>query len=296
MPCLAFGRKREYRSNFAAVVCPVQQCLPLSGAAAQTPRLTVFLDLSDVPAHGLPALDLTCVIGASPPHVIPAVPLEPAPGVFMIDPPFGAPYGKGLGSIDPEEVQSGVMVFVAELGIPKPIGGEFMHAVGHVFAAENPHGQHLPRGHLGRKVRMEVLPGRFGKAIDILLLHQIVDDDGFWLHGFECFSICFSGNASLFMGSIYVQFRLLRFSRWGQPGQQQGRRFPSLSSGHTRSIRLRLVSGCLASSTQQIHSLRASGVISIQCADATLSEMRAFRRPSGILCTTPLATSFLTIA
>lgn len=93
----------------------------------------------------------------------------------------------------------------------------------------------------------------------------------------------------------YAHFRSLRFSRWGQPAQQQGRRFPSLSSVHTRSIRLRLVSGFLASSTQQIHSLRASGVISSQFDSATLSEMRAFRKSSGTLCTTPLETSFLTI-
>jgi hypothetical protein len=91
-------------------------------------------------------------------------------------------------------------------------------------------------------------------------------------------------------------FCLLRFSLWGQPAQQQGRRFPSLSSMRTLSIRLRLVSSFLASSTQQIHSLRASGVISSQLDNATLSEKRAFRKSSGTLCTTPVEISFLTIA
>lgn len=92
-----------------------------------------------------------------------------------------------------------------------------------------------------------------------------------------------------------AHFRSLRFSRWGQPAQQQGRRFPSLSSVSTLSLRPRLVSGFLASSTQQIQSLRAIEVISSQCDSATLSEMRAFRKSSGTLCITPFATSFLTI-
>jgi hypothetical protein len=93
----------------------------------------------------------------------------------------------------------------------------------------------------------------------------------------------------------YAHFRSLHFSRCGQPAQQQGRRFPSLSSVYTLFIRLCLVSGFLASSIQQIHSLRASGVISSQFDSATLSEMRAFRKSSGTQCTTPLETSFLTI-
>ena len=86
------------------------------------------------------------------------------------------------------------------------------------------------------------------------------------------------------------------FSRWGQPAQQQGRRFPSLSSVHTLSIRLRLVSGFLASSTQQIHSLRASGVMSSHSANATLSAVRVFRKSVGTLCTTPVAISLLDIS
>ena len=86
------------------------------------------------------------------------------------------------------------------------------------------------------------------------------------------------------------------FPRWGQPGQQQGRRFPSLSSVRTLSIRLLLVSGFLVSSTQQIHSLRASGVMSSHSANATLSAVRVFRKSVGTLCTTPVAISLLDIS
>lgn len=79
----------------------------------------------------------------------------------------------------------------------------------------------------------------------------------------------------------------------GQPGQQHGRFFPSLSSELTLSILLRLVCDFLASSTQQIHSLRASGVIISHSASTVLSAVRAFRRSGGTLCTVPVAISFL---
>ena len=75
--------------------------------------------------------------------------------------------------------------------------------------------------------------------------------------------------------------------RCGQPGQQQGRRIPSLSCEHTLSTCCRLVSSFLTEMVQQIHSLRASGVMSSQAASAFASEVSAFRRSAGRLCTTP---------
>src|SRR6516225_8302944 len=47
------------------------------------------------------------------------------------------------------------------------------------------------------------------------------------------------------------------------------------------------VSGFLTEITQQIHSLRASGVISSHFALATGSEMRTLRKSAGKLCTAP---------
>ncbi len=75
--------------------------------------------------------------------------------------------------------------------------------------------------------------------------------------------------------------------RCGQPGQQHGRRIPSLSSEHTLSTCCRLVSSFLTEMVQQIHSLRASGVMSSQAASAFASDAIAFRRSAGRLCTTP---------
>ena len=77
--------------------------------------------------------------------------------------------------------------------------------------------------------------------------------------------------------------------RWGQPGQQQGRRLPFLRSAQTRSIRFSRVLSCFASSTQQIHSLRARGVRSSHNASAARSADRVFSRSSGTSCTTPEA-------
>jgi len=57
--------------------------------------------------------------------------------------------------------------------------------------------------------------------------------------------------------------------RCGHPGQQHGRLFPSLRFEQPQSIRLRLVSCFFADSIQQIHSFRASGVMSLQVASAS---------------------------
>jgi hypothetical protein len=54
-----------------------------------------------------------------------------------------------------------------------------------------------------------------------------------------------------------------------------------------------LVSGFLTEITQQIHSLRASGVISSHFARAAGSEMRTFRKSAGTLCTAPAEIAFL---
>src|SRR5215469_6012711 len=85
----------------------------------------------------------------------------------------------------------------------------------------------------------------------------------------------------------------LMIQRWGQPGQQQGRRIPSLSCLRTRSMCCLLVSGFLTEITQQIHSLRASCVISSHFARAAGSEMRTLRKSAGTLCTAPGEIAFL---
>src|SRR5262245_29439079 len=108
-PCLA--ERRRLSSELAAVISPVEQSLTLPPVAQKIARLAVALDLSDVPTHGLPALDLPGVLlGQSPPHVVAAVPLEPAARVLRMDPSIPAPNRQRLAGVYPEIVQGAVSV------------------------------------------------------------------------------------------------------------------------------------------------------------------------------------------
>jgi hypothetical protein len=77
--------------------------------------------------------------------------------------------------------------------------------------------------------------------------------------------------------------------RCGHPGQQHGLRMPPRSLSMPTSIRRFLVSSFLADVTQQIHSFRASGVISVQTLFAAALDSMAFRKSAGSLCTVPPA-------
>jgi len=88
---------------------------------------------------------------------------------------------------------------------------------------------------------------------------------------------------------------VLVFQRWGQPAQQHGRLIPPLSFDSPTLIRRLRVSDCFAEVIQQIHSLRASGVMSSHVARAFGAEASAFRRSAGTLCTPPSAFPFLVI-
>jgi hypothetical protein len=82
--------------------------------------------------------------------------------------------------------------------------------------------------------------------------------------------------------------------RCGQPTQQQGLRIPPLSFEIPFLIRISLVSAFTPEVTQQIHSLRASGVISAHTLRAAAEAMRALRKSAGILCTVPEAIAVIT--
>ena len=56
------SRVEARRSDFAAVVGPMQQCLALAGPAEQIARFAVLLHLADMAADRLPALDLAAVL------------------------------------------------------------------------------------------------------------------------------------------------------------------------------------------------------------------------------------------
>mgnify|MGYP003554831982 CR=1 FL=1 len=75
--------------------------------------------------------------------------------------------------------------------------------------------------------------------------------------------------------------------RWGQPGQQHGLRLPRSKSSRSRSICSARVSGFFTIVTQQIHSLRASGVSPFHRSCNFDSPKSTFRKSLGIVCTTP---------
>ena len=84
--------------------------------------------------------------------------------------------------------------------------------------------------------------------------------------------------------------------RCGQPAQQQGLRMPPLSFEIAFLMRILLVSTLLPEVTQQIHSLRARGVISCHTASAEGAAAIAFRKSLGIVCKEPARVSFLTMS
>ena len=70
----------------------MEEGLALAGAAGVVAGLAIFLDLSEVSTEGSPALDLALVVGAAAAKVVAAVPLEPAAGIFGINPAFALPF------------------------------------------------------------------------------------------------------------------------------------------------------------------------------------------------------------
>jgi len=93
-------------SELAAIVGPVQQRLALPPAAPDIARLARQLKLTHMTADCLPAFDLPSVlVGYPPPHVVPAVPLEPTAWIVGVYPSLSAPFQERLTGIDAEAVE-----------------------------------------------------------------------------------------------------------------------------------------------------------------------------------------------
>jgi hypothetical protein len=93
-------QKDENRFNtagtlqFAGIVGPMEQCLALCRPATKVAGTAVGFDLADVAADGLPPFYLALIFFRnSAPHIISAVPLEPAAWIGRIDPAFAMPFG-----------------------------------------------------------------------------------------------------------------------------------------------------------------------------------------------------------
>src|SRR4051812_36942268 len=123
-------------SDLAAVIGPVQQRLPLPRAAGQVARLTVPLDLPDMPAYGLPSLDLPPVFGRhAAAHIVAAIPLEPAARIVGVQPSLAPPDRQRLAGVDAEEVERAVASARREPGAREPALGKFLARIRHVLAA-----------------------------------------------------------------------------------------------------------------------------------------------------------------
>jgi hypothetical protein len=64
----------------------VENGLSLFRAAVEIAFFAVFAELGDVALYGLPTFDLAAVIGTASSHIVSAVPLKPAPRVFVVNP------------------------------------------------------------------------------------------------------------------------------------------------------------------------------------------------------------------
>ena len=124
-------------SNLAAVVGPMQQRLALPPAAGGVARLAMPLDLADMPADGLPALD---------PALLPPDRQRPA-------------------GIDAGIAQRAVAPFAGELGARESGARKFPWAIGQILSAKKAEGQHLRGPQCGPQVGVQsVERGRRGRS------------------------------------------------------------------------------------------------------------------------------------
>ena len=135
-----------------------------------------------MPFHGQPAPDLARVVRAPSAAVIPAVPLEPAARVIVMDPSLVSPVGQRLRGVHTEVIQFRIMPIGAQACTGKPALGKLITTVGHVLAAEDTEAQHLPGCQLRPEVRMKISAGRCRQVVAVIRLHQVVHDDVFVFH------------------------------------------------------------------------------------------------------------------
>src|SRR4029450_7009197 len=88
------------RSQRAAVVRPVQQGLALFPPALQVAAGAVVAHGRGVARGRAPAADLAPVVRRAAPHVVTAIPLEPAARILWMDPSLAPPRGERLRRVD----------------------------------------------------------------------------------------------------------------------------------------------------------------------------------------------------
>ena len=144
----------------------MQHSLPLLSPASHIPWPAVLTYLSNMPADSEPALYLAVILlRHAAALVVATVPLEPAARIGRVNPAFSAPLGKRLTRIYTEVVERRIVLFVTQLCMCKPVGREFILAIGHVFAAKDAECEHLFGRQLWLESRIEILPFRFAESI-----------------------------------------------------------------------------------------------------------------------------------
>ncbi len=83
----------------------MQDRLTLASATVPVATPAVLANLSDMARDRSPASNLALVVGASPAHVVPAVPLKPAARILRMNPAFALPLAQRLGRVDAEVVE-----------------------------------------------------------------------------------------------------------------------------------------------------------------------------------------------
>ncbi len=139
----------------------MQQGLPLGGPAIQVAFPAVLAKLGDVPFHGLPSLDLPFIVRTSSAYVVPAVPLKPPLGVFVIDPSLLNPVRQRLRSLDFEIIQPWIRPLRRQLCPREPLRGELLAAIRHVLSAKDTQFEHLLRRQFRLEIGMENAADRF---------------------------------------------------------------------------------------------------------------------------------------
>jgi len=129
--------------------------------AIQVTFSAVLAKLGDMPFHGLPSLNLPFIVRTSSSHVVPAVPLKPPPGIFMIDPSLLNPVRQRLRGLDFEIVQLWIRSLRRQLCLREPRRGEFLTAIRYVLSAKDTQLEHLLGCQLRLEIGMETAADRF---------------------------------------------------------------------------------------------------------------------------------------
>ncbi len=90
--------------NAARIISPMEKGLPLPPAARAVTSPACLFQLRDVSPNSAPPFDLSLIIQATPAEIVAAIPLEPSPRIFRINPAFGSPNRERLRGINPKIV------------------------------------------------------------------------------------------------------------------------------------------------------------------------------------------------